>query len=178
VLGYLDNVLALLLVHHDAEEELLFPLLRDRAPEGLAALDRSSGQHRTVVALLADALGAVEDWRAHGDPAAAAAAAALEALDVGVRPHLDDEESDVVPLATGHLSVAEWEGFTRYSVEHFTGDKVWLIWGLIREQMTPDQRRRMLDQMSASARGYWESTAHRQFDDLMGELRRRAPAGR
>ena len=177
VLGYLDNVLALLLVHHDAEEEVLFPLLRARAPDGAGALDRSSAQHRQVVTLLTDALDAVEAWRAEGDPASVAAAAALEALDAGVRPHLDDEEAEVVPLADEHLSVADWEGFTRYSVTHFTGDRVWLIWGLILEQMTPDQRQRMLDQMSDSARGFWESAAHRQFDELMGKLRRTAPAG-
>jgi hypothetical protein len=177
VLGYVDNVLALLLVHHEAEEELLFPVIRERAPEGLEALDRSSAQHRDLVTLLADALGAVEAWRAEGDPASAAAAEALEALDAGVRPHLAEEEAAVVPLASEHLSVAEWEGFTRYSVTHFTGDRVWLIWGLLREQMTPEQRDRMLEQMSDSARGYWESTAHQQFDELVGELRQTVPAG-
>jgi hypothetical protein len=177
VLGYVDNVLALLLVHHEAEEELLFPLLRERAPEGLGALDRSAAQHRDLVTLLAGALGAVEAWRAEGEPASETAAVALEALDAGVRPHLDEEEAAVVPLAAEHLSIDEWEGFTRYSVTHFTGDRVWLIWGLLREQMTPDQRDRMLEQMSDSARDYWESTAHRQFDELMAELGQTTPAG-
>ncbi len=172
VLGYVDNVLALLLVHHEAEEELLFPVLRERAPEGLGALERSAEQHRQLVTLLADALAAVEAWRAEGDPASESAAAALAALDAGVRPHMDEEEAVVVPLATVHVSLDEWERFTRYSVTHFTGDRVWLIWGLLREQMTPDQRDRMLEQMSESARGYWESAAHRQFDELMAELRR------
>jgi len=176
VLGYVDNVLALLLVHHEAEEELLFPVIRERAPEGLSALDRSAEQHRQLVTLLADALGAVEAWRAEGDPASENAAAALAALDAGVRPHLEEEEAAVVPLATEHVSVDEWERFTRYSVTHFTGDRVWLIWGLLREQMTPDQRDRMLEQMSDSARDYWESTAHRQFDELMAELRRSVTA--
>ena len=104
-------------------------MLRERAPEGLGVLDRSSAQHREVVTLLTDALVAVEAWRAEGDPASTGAAAAQTALDEGVRPHLGDEEAEVVPLADEHLSVAEWEGFTRYSVTHFTGDKVWLIWG-------------------------------------------------
>jgi len=43
--------------------------------------------------------------------------------------------------------------------------------------MTPDRRQRMLDQMSDSAREFWESKAPRKFDELVGELRQTAPAG-
>ncbi len=61
--------------------------------------------------------------------------------------HLDEEEEGILPLAEEYLSMEEWGALPGHGMANFTGDKVWLILGLIRENFTPAQRDAMLEHM-------------------------------
>ena len=107
--SYLDNVLRFLEVHHEGEDELLFPILLERDPDDAARIAEIAGQHTEVIAALADAHRAVDAFGATpGGETRQAAASALTALGAGLVPHLDDEESVIVPLAAQYMTMEEW----------------------------------------------------------------------
>ncbi len=96
-------------LHHPKESELLFPLLRERAPELVPVLDRLEGDHahgeRGVRALehalLAfEVMGDEAHRQAFEDAAERYIAAYLE--------HMASEERDVLPAARRLLSDADW----------------------------------------------------------------------
>src|SRR5580704_17829831 len=56
------NILAFLHAHHDGEEKLVFPLLRDRCPGQSGLLDQMAAQHADVVGLIDDSGDALMAW--------------------------------------------------------------------------------------------------------------------
>jgi iron-sulfur cluster repair protein YtfE (RIC family) len=91
--------------HHRAEDEDLWPMLRERAADEQASgtIDAMVWEHR----LLAPALDAVE--RAFDDGTdLTTEVAALTQL---VEEHLDHEEREALPLIELHLDAADWHDF-------------------------------------------------------------------
>src|ERR1700733_5619538 len=80
IADYYDNILWFLDVHHNGEEELVFPLLRERCPDNAALVDAMESQHHEVVQLLKDAGVARTAWAAGDSSVQAALADQLEAL--------------------------------------------------------------------------------------------------
>ena len=81
------------------------------------------------------------------------------------------EEAEIVPLAGDHVTVEEWGMLPAHGFANFTGDKVWLILGLIRENFTDEQRAIMLAQMPPPAVEMWQSMGEASFDQMMAEVR-------
>jgi iron-sulfur cluster repair protein YtfE (RIC family) len=172
IANYLANVLSFLEVHHEGEEQLVFPLLAERAPEHRAAVERAERQHAEVSALLTAARESVAAWEAEGDAAAERATASLGALDRTLCAHLDEEEADIVPLARQYMTVEEWGMLPGHAMGSFQGDKVWLIMGLVRENFTPQQRAAMLEAMPPPARDMWQTMGEASFDEMIAQVRR------
>lgn len=170
--NYYANLLAFLEVHHDGEEELVFPLLSERAPEQRATVELAVEQHHDVVSLLGSAKEAVGRWDDGGDEDAAAVTQALAALDQALSPHLDQEEANILPLAAQYLTAEEWGQLPGHGFGNFTGDKVWLILGLIRENFSDAQRAAMLEHMPPPARQMWETVGEASFNEMIAEVRR------
>ncbi len=165
VANYYDNVLSFLEAHHDGEEELVFPLLRERCAGEEELVDRMAEQHEDAVRLLDEARGALAAWQT-GDPASQKAAEdALVALHAQLVTHLDDEEAHVLPLAEENLSLEEWGALPGHGLGHFEGDKIWLILGLIRERMDDGQRAAMLEHMPPPAVDMWTGFGEQAFKD-------------
>jgi hypothetical protein len=96
-----------LLVHHEAEDDDLWPRLRPRLDQqsDLADVDAMVEEHARIPAAL-DAVASA--LRGEGD-----APAAVSTLNTIVRAHLEHEERDVLPLVRQHLSDADWHEFLR-----------------------------------------------------------------
>jgi len=171
IAGYYANVLAFLEAHHDGEEALVFPLLIERAPGRRGVVDGAIEQHHEVVMLLAEARTATEAWQVKGDVEGPELVRALGALDTALTAHLDHEEATVVPLASEYVTAEEWGMLPGHAMATFTGDKIWLIMGLIRENFTPEQRAMMLERMPPPARQMWETMGEASFDDMIAEVR-------
>ena len=170
VANYYDNILFFLEAHHDGEEEIVFPALRDRCPDQQALLDRLDAEHKEAIALLTTAQGSLAAW-AGGDSAAGDAVVDdLGALRTQLVTHLDREESDALPLCEANLSVEEWGSLSGHGMANFHGDKIWLILGLIRERMTEAQRAAMLEHMPPPAVEMWTSFGEQAFKDLSGKV--------
>jgi Hemerythrin HHE cation binding domain len=171
IANYYDNVVAFLHAHHEGEDELVYPLLLERVPDRRDVLELGLRQHVDVLPLMDAVATGIDGWRAEGDSQAQAMLGALQALDDALTPHLDYEEDEVVPLAAEHLTMQEWGALPGHALRTFTGDKVWLIMGLIRENFTPDQRDAMLENMPPPAREMWETVGETSFDDLIAQVR-------
>ncbi|HEY6747269.1 MAG TPA: hemerythrin domain-containing protein [Mycobacteriales bacterium] len=91
--------------HHSAEDDDLWPVLRQRLsdPADLALLDEMVAEHAQIPAALADVDSALRTGRD--------LAAATERLSGIVLTHLEHEERQVLPLVERHLTRAEWRSF-------------------------------------------------------------------
>jgi iron-sulfur cluster repair protein YtfE (RIC family) len=171
IANYYANLMAFLKVHHEGEEELVFPLLVERAPGHRAVVQRSEGQHADVVGRVLAVNERVNSWELKGDTEAPELLNALRSLEEALTPHLDEEEAEVVPLAAEHLTAEEWAALPGHGMRRFDGDKVWLIVGLIRENFTQQQRDAMLEAMPPPARQMWENMGEASFNALIAQLR-------
>jgi hypothetical protein len=172
VAAYYANVLAFLHAHHEGEDELLWPKLMERAPAQAAMIARIAGQHEGVLTWLEAAEIRLADWVA--DPnidRGAALASALATLGAELGLHLDDEERHILPLAAEHLTVAEWGELPGHGMRAFRGDKMWLVLGLIQEQMTPEGIAEMDAHLPPPVREFWTTAGRPQFESFVAALR-------
>lgn len=170
--SYYDNVFRMLHAHHEGEDALLTPKLVERQPDSAALILRIASQHQDVLAALAAAEAAVQSWRS--EPSAARrddAVTVLAALDVALVPHLDEEEREVLPIAALCINVAEWGELASHGMGAFSGDKPWLVLGLIQEQMTADQVAEMEAHMPPPMAEFWATAGRPMFVQYVGELR-------
>jgi Hemerythrin HHE cation binding domain len=171
--SYYDNVLRLLHVHHDGEDELMTPRLTDRGtPREVAEVTRIAAQHAPVLVSINAAEDTVAAWRAAPTTETATATlTSLAALDGQLTEHLDEEEDIVIPIAARYITAPEWGELPGHGMAHFTGDKPWLVIGLIREQMTDDQRAEMDAHMPPPIAEFWATAGEPMFVDYVGKLR-------
>jgi hypothetical protein len=168
--NFYDNVIAFLIGHHEGEDELIYPLLVDRAPEQKDLIQTVNAQHEEIHEVIESTSAAVAAW-APGDPASqSAAAAALDALGARLRIHLGDEERELLPLCAEHVSVEEWGALPGHVLRNYTGDKIWLILGLIRERMSQAQRDAMLLKMPPPVVEMWTGFGENAFRELMAQV--------
>jgi len=172
VTDYYANVLAMLRVHHQGEDELLWPKLSERAPHEAVLVARMQGQHEGLHDALSEAERRLVAWRAQCDiDHGAALAAALAALGVMCAAHFDEEERRILPLAAELCTVEEWSELPAHAMRNFDGDKVWLVIGLVQEQMPPQARELMEAAMPAPLRDMWHGAGRAQFDEFVARLR-------
>jgi hemerythrin-like domain-containing protein len=169
IANYYDNILFFLEAHHDGEEEIVFPRLRERCPDAGALLDSLESEHKEALSLLGDARASLAQWPGAGGDGAAVAAS-LEALRAQLVPHLDEEETRGLPLCAEHISAEEWGLLPGHAMAGFQGDKIWLIMGLIRQRMTQQQRDLMLEHMPPPARDMWTGFGENAFNELSSEV--------
>ncbi|AXB47287.1 nitroreductase/quinone reductase family protein [Amycolatopsis albispora] len=82
--------------HHTGEDTALFPYLADRFPEAAPTIDRLSGEHEKIAALIAELSTLVK--AEHADPAAVLPE--VERLTDELERHLTYEEEQLIPLLT------------------------------------------------------------------------------
>lgn len=106
MLLYMDEVPARM--HHRAEEEVLFPRIRERCPALHPVLDRLAAEHsrgETTVQGLERALTA---WELVGDERREAFELPLSIFVEGYLGHMEVEENYVLPVAQDYLSEVDW----------------------------------------------------------------------
>ena len=171
--SYFDNVLRFLDAHHGGEDAVVWPLLLQRSPEAREVVSRMEGQHAEVHGRRERAGAALEAFIAdHADAASGAAlGCAMADLTSTVEQHFAEEEREVLPLASRHMSPEEWGALPGHAMAHFSGDKVWLIFGLIFEQMSAEERAFTMTLLPPPAVDMWTSTGERSFNDFIARVR-------
>jgi len=171
VATYLDNALRFLDAHHEGEDAVVWPRLSERCPEQHALIATMERDHTAVHALRDDAGAALQSWSQSPDAARAQRLAqALAALHAKLDAHFADEEREVIPLASKHMSAEEWGQLPGHAMQHFTGDKLWLVLGLVIDQMNDAERAAILAHMPPPVLAMWEANRP-AYDELLSRVR-------
>ena len=103
-------------IHHTAEDELVWPALRDRLAASDAAqsvLEAMEAEHEQIDPLLAAVNQAMDGADRDGQPDGAALADTVDVLTMALHGHLAHEERDALPLIGTALTVGEWRAVGR-----------------------------------------------------------------
>ncbi|GAA2528837.1 hemerythrin domain-containing protein [Winogradskya humida] len=163
---HLTLVLGMLHEHHEAEDDLLWPLLHQRVPMEDDLITTMETQHRSI----ADVIGVIEDglprWTATAGTAERdALAAALRRLDATLVEHLALEEKEVLPLIHENLTVAEWIAPQKHAMRHGPRDlsgKL-LLAGIVLEGASPREQAWFRSEMPPPARVLWRLLGARRY---------------
>ncbi len=172
VSNYVDNLLRFLDAHHGGEDAVVWPVLAQRDPTAAALLARMEAQHHAIHELREKAEALLQRWTASGDPEdGRALSAALKGLAAELEVHFGEEEAEILPLASRYMSAEEWGALPGHAMQHYTGDKLWLLLGLVFEQMTQEQLDAVLPHMPAPVIEMWNTSGKAQFDSLITRVR-------
>ena len=171
--SFYENVLEFLHVHHEGEDELIYPLLEARCPDHMAVLQRVDDQHKLLVEPMDVGTAAIAAWRAEpSEKNGHAVVETMATIDETLRPHLAQEEEIVLPIASTWMSPEEWALLPGHALQSYRGDKPWLALGLVREGLTPEQRDGMLAGMPPPLQSLWNEQWGPAFDAFIAEVRR------
>lgn len=104
---FLSSTLAIVEAHHHEEEQTLFPLFLEQAPEERSTIEFGVAQHHDMLPLLADARTSVEEW-SRGATEDHVVISALAAFAATFSAHMDHEEAVIVPLLEDRLPEETW----------------------------------------------------------------------
>ena len=113
-------VLDVLHHHHTAEDDTIWPALREREPAARAGLDELEADHEAIDPLISAA--------GDRDLPLAERAGVLRDLHERLNAHLDREEAHAVPLIRKHVTVAEWEALAKRAAKE-TGRNIPKVYG-------------------------------------------------
>jgi len=169
---HIDFGIAMLHVHHEDEDELLYPKLIQRVPEQAPMTEQVDREHQLIKTALDEAAAACAAWR--GRPSAdtgEALAASLDHLNSVVQPHLDDEEQKVVPLAAVTLTQQEWDAMGKHGVAQIPRNKRGVAFGMILEPLSQADRAYMMKTLPAPVRMLYPILIERPWKKYAATLR-------
>jgi hemerythrin-like domain-containing protein len=150
---HIEFAVNMLHVHHEGEDELLYPLLAERAPDQADMVRRIEAQHKDVTGAIDAVTDARKGWStAPSVETAATLAARLEALNDVLQPHLDDEEQQIVPLAAVTVTQKEWDSLGDHGVAAVPKNKLPVAFGLITDPLNEADRAHMKQTLPAPVR--------------------------
>jgi hypothetical protein len=131
-------------IHHEAEDELLYPKLIERVPDQASMTEEVEHEHELIREALDAASAACATWRGHPSrETGAALAAALDELNSVARRHLDDEEHKIVPLAAVTVTQQEWDALGEHAVAQIPRAKRAIAFGMLLEPLDDADRAHM-----------------------------------
>ena len=169
---HIDFGIMMLHVHHEGEDELLYPMLIERMPEQAAMTEQVDREHQLIKTALDQASAACAAWR--GRPSAEtgeALAAALGHLNEVVQPHLDDEEQKVVPLAAVTLTQQEWDAMSKHAVASIPRNKRGIAFGMLLDPLNQADRAYMMRVLPVPVRVLYPVLIGRPYKKYAATLR-------
>jgi hemerythrin-like domain-containing protein len=169
---YLGEVLWLLHAHHSGEDELLYPLLVERAPESEDLFSRMDTQHVAVATGVECARQTAEAYAKSGSShdGQALANACQSVLDQA-GTHLTEEELEVLPIASRTITPAEWGALPGHALSQYPGTRMWLLLGLIFEAMPDDMCDHVLSHIPPPVSEMWFEFGSDAFKDEIATIR-------
>jgi hemerythrin-like domain-containing protein len=111
ILFYIDEFPERL--HHAKESSVLFPKLRQRAPQAAAALDRIDADHGKGESAIRELEHKLLAWEQMGEPRRKAFLDELERYVGFYLEHMNLEERELLPLAETSLTDEDWAAIDR-----------------------------------------------------------------
>lgn len=166
-ISLMDTFMAL---HHAGEDELLWPLVQERAPDSAAAAEadhRALATHAGVVANLAEA------WR--NDPSAnnrAALHVELISFERELIQHLGHEETEALPLLAATVTEEEFAALRSYVREGLSPEQRSIVLGMILDDADAKNARMVLSTLEsdevADVESQGEQAYHAYRERLLG----------
>lgn len=169
---HIDFAVLLLHHHHEGEDELLYPLILERAPHEAEMTARIEHEHLEVAGRIEAVAEASRAWRTGPTPATAEAlASALEDLNAALQPHLDHEENKVVPLAATLLTQEEWNTLGEHAVAAIPKQRLPIAFGMILEPLAPEDAAYMKQHLPTPVRLLYPLLIERPWKKYAAQLR-------
>lgn len=158
------EMLDFLHTHHSGEDELLFPLLRERAALDPELMDRMDAQHAQVDATVAAVGAELPAWTASADAAAGERMATLiDAAMPTLLDHLAEEEQKLLPIVSATLTQSEWDALGKHGMSAIPLTRRLVILGHITEETSDAERRAFMKVIPAPARLAYKLIGQRRF---------------
>ena len=150
--------------HHEGEDELMWPLLLERAPLDSALILAMEEQHERIAELYRRAEENAATFGRTADlDSGAELADTLAELDAALTEHLHDEEVHILPLVEQVMTVAQWEALGERGRAGIPKDRQLVFLGFLLNANTPERGREFLRSMPAPARIAWKLMGRRMF---------------
>jgi hypothetical protein len=157
--------------HHASEDEVLWPILRERAAERSALAAEMEGQHELIDGLISNASVATQRWMMTGSASAASQVCwCMEQMSVIVNEHLAQEEADVLPLAETLFSAEEWAGVAGHARAGLTTEQLDISLGVIEDAASDDEWQLVFGHLEPEARSDWEQVGRPAFREYRARL--------
>ncbi|SDL98414.1 Hemerythrin HHE cation binding domain-containing protein [Nonomuraea maritima] len=172
--GHALLVLDMLHEHHEGEDALLWPLLRQRVPLEEQLVQTMEAQHEVVADLVEAIRSHLTDWSRAADARLRDRVTDfLLRLEAALEDHLDLEERAVLPLIHEHLTVPEWLAPQHAAMANGpAGLKAKLLLaGVVLEDATEREQAWFLRSMPPPARLMWRLLGRRMYADHTARIR-------
>jgi hemerythrin-like domain-containing protein len=161
--AHTQEMLDFLHVHHSGEDELLYPLLRQRATLDAELLDRMDAQHAEVDAAVTAVRADLPSWTANADAAAGERMAErIEAMVPVLVAHLAEEEEQLLPLVATTVTQKEWDQLGHHGLNSIPVKRRLVILGHIVEEADDAERARFMLRVPPPARLAFRLIGQRQ----------------
>jgi hypothetical protein len=177
-----DLVGRVLLHHHAAERDLLWPALLRAVPVDTRAaanalVDECTSRSARIDSRLRDVATAARQWAVAGT-AITRDAFALACLDLAdaVDAQVAEEEAALLPLLAEHLPPAEWRAVARAARCPLAAREQLLVLGMALEDLGPTNRARLLAGLSPAVRLAWRMRGRADYRAAVVRLRGAPPA--
>ncbi|HEY5881274.1 MAG TPA: hemerythrin domain-containing protein [Nakamurella sp.] len=162
--------------HHQAEDELMWPLLLEKAPMDSALILRMEEQHERIAELYRYAERSAATFAERPDPdRREQLGSLLDELIAALGEHLHDEEVYVLPLVERVMTVPEWEALGERGRAAIPKDRQLVFLGFLLRANTPEHGRDFLAKMPRPARVAWSVLGRRAFRKEYRRIYRCAP---
>jgi hemerythrin-like domain-containing protein len=164
IVDYLAELTTALHHHHEGEDELMWPLLLERAPMDGVLILKMEEQHERIAELYRRAADSAAGFvRAADTGSRADLADTLTELVAALEEHLHDEEVHILPLVEQVMTVAQWEALGERGRAGLPKDRQLVFLGFLLAANTPERGREFLKSMPAPARIAWKVMGRRVF---------------
>jgi len=169
---HIDFGLKLLHIHHEGEDELLYPKLIERAPDQAPMTEQVEHEHLTIKMALDAAGVACAAWRAQPSAETGEAlAVSLDELNKVAQVHLDDEEQKVVPLAAVTVTQKEWDALGKHAVAQIPAKQRGIAFGMMLEPLGESDRALMMNVLPPPVRMLYPVLIARPWKKYAATLR-------
>jgi hemerythrin-like domain-containing protein len=158
-------------VHHASEDELVWPLLKERSPEHDELVETMGRQHVNMDVALTAARQQAAAWMASpGNQERAALHTTLIGLERDLLHHLAMEEQEALPLIQRDLSEEEWAAVGEHSRAALSPEKLTIVLGLILDDTSDERGAAILASMPPEAREGFEQFGRPAYKEYKARL--------
>ncbi len=172
VAEHLRLVIAGLHMHHTGEDELLWPLLLQRAAPSAELIHTMRAQHARVDEFSDRLEPLIDEWESGASVVRGEQLARLvEEFWDALLEHLELEESEILPLATRHVTAEEWGQLGKHGRHEMRRDWLPLMFGALLEETTDEERDMMLGAQPMLVRLLLKAVGGRQYRRYITRVR-------